>query len=121
MIRDDYSDGLLDKPDADDGIHCAICGRPATNRHHIVQKGAGGVSDEMERRIPKARLCGSGTTGCHGLVHAGKLHIAWDDSRGWVWLYTMRPASDRECWRDYRDDYRPMAWAETPRVIGGRK
>lgn len=43
---------------------CAICGEPSATGHHVLAKGDGG-DDVLENIVP---LCGSGTTGCHGLV-----------------------------------------------------
>jgi hypothetical protein len=43
---------------------CARCGRRGSNRHERLPRGRGGLRDEFNTVI----LCGSGTTGCHGLV-----------------------------------------------------
>lgn len=64
---------------------CAVCGAFAHNGHHRKLRSQGG--DEKHWNI--IRLCGSGTTGCHGLVHAhpelayecGLLVHSWDDPR----------------------------------------
>lgn len=45
---------------------CRLCERPATNTHHLLYRSHGG-DDVPENLIP---LCGSGTTGCHGKIHA---------------------------------------------------
>lgn len=87
--------GLLDLPnvlvEGADGLVCAVCFRPATNRHHVVLKGAGGVSTEMDSRIPLVSLCGMGNaSGCHGLAHQRRLHFDWRDG-GWFYLETARP------------------------------
>lgn len=66
---------------------CAICGRPATNAHHEPHLGMGGrnsrfvlnADNESMPLLPSLiALCGSGTTGCHGLVHSGRYKIAWE-------------------------------------------
>lgn len=45
---------------------CRICGQPASNMHHLYPRSQGG-DDVADNLIP---LCGSGTTGCHGLIEA---------------------------------------------------
>lgn len=100
---------MLDRPSIG-GTRCAICGAPATNAHHVIQKGMGGTS--YESRIPTIKLCGSGVTGCHGLAHQKRLHIYWRD--GWVYLITSRPINDFRCWQTRADEYRPV-----PGWIGG--
>lgn len=58
---------------------CAMCGKPAGSVHHI-QPRRNGASFELhgfELRSPLATLCGSGTTGCHGLIHAGSAFVRW--------------------------------------------
>lgn len=45
---------------------CWVCGARATNTHHILPRSQGG-DDRLENFAP---LCGSGTTGCHGLIEA---------------------------------------------------
>ena len=72
---------MMGKHDIDniDG-RCSWCGRPgATNRHHIVRRGAGKlVVGGHEIRKPTVLLCGSGNaSGCHGKAHAMKLHFRW--------------------------------------------
>lgn len=61
------------------GERCAVCGRPATNQHHVVRRGAGKwVRGGVEVRKPTVALCGSGNaSGCHGLAHQGRLHFRW--------------------------------------------
>ena len=49
------------------GWPCRICDtNTAESLHHLVSKSLGG-DDVAENLVP---LCGSGTTGCHGLVEA---------------------------------------------------
>ncbi len=116
-MRGAYRDNLLDRPSVAEGSRCAVCGRIATNRHHVVQKGMGGVSAAMERRIPKVLLCGSGNTGCHGAAHARLLHLQWCDGLGgWVWWRSAEPMDDELAWRLHRDEYRPLrGWVEQMR------
>lgn len=71
---------MMGKPSIDNEAHvCCICGKPATDKHHIVRRGAGKlVRDGREVAKPTVRLCGSGNaSGCHGLAHAGMLHFRW--------------------------------------------
>lgn len=75
---------MMGKPSIDNAEHfCCICGKPATNRHHIVKRSAGKlVVDGVEVKKPTVRLCGEGNaSGCHGLAHAGKLHFRWVDEQ----------------------------------------
>ena len=84
---------MMGKPSIDNEERaCCVCGRPATNLHHIVRRGAGKlVVNGREVKKPKARLCGDGNaSGCHGLAHANMLHFRWaetvcvDRSSGYV-------------------------------------
>ena len=101
-----FTSEMLDRPSIG-GERCAICGAPATNSHHVIQKGMGGTA--YESRIPTIKLCGSGVTGCHGLAHEKRLHIYWDDQRGgWVYYMTPRPMNDFRCWQEYADRYAPV-------------
>lgn len=62
---------------------CVVCGRPATNLHHEPPKGLG-VIGKKGIEPPVLSLCGSGTTGCHGMRHAGILKLK--NERGkWYW------------------------------------
>ena len=114
---------LLDKPDVTLMPFCAVCGRPARDKHHVVQKGMGGVSAEADSRIPLVRLCGQGNgSGCHGRLHQRVLHIYWEDGRddeepGYVFLFTREPMGDMECWERNRASYLPLpGWVEQRRV-----
>lgn len=82
---------LMDRPDIDnDDRLCAICGRPATNMHHIVRRSSGKwIVDGEEMRKPLVRLCGGGNAnGCHGLAHDNRLHFRWNDGR---WEFQIFP------------------------------
>lgn len=71
---------MMGKPSIDNEARvCCVCGKPATDRYHIVRRGAGKlVRDGREVAKPTVRLCGSGNaSGCHGLAHAGMLHFRW--------------------------------------------
>lgn len=121
-----WREQMLDRPSVLTANRCAICGRYATNAHHIVQKGMGGVSKDVERRIPKMTLCGSGTTGCHGAVHGRILHIVWSDGLGgWVFRWSSVPCDDLMDWIGNSSLYLPVpGWVEQKRwgdVIGGRR
>ena len=65
------------------GTCCVVCGRFGANRHHEPPKGLGG---ERAWHGSLLGLCGSGTTGCHGLRHAGRLKLRWNDAESrWEW------------------------------------
>lgn len=98
---------MMGKPSIDNANHvCCICGKPATDKHHIVRRGAGKlVRDGREVAKPTVRLCGNGNAGgCHGKAHAGMLHFRWartssEDTRTgnvlvgghWEYLETEEP------------------------------
>lgn len=63
---------------------CCICGRPATNCHHVVPLSVGQTFwlttsvGSWELKSPLFALCGSGTTGCHNDFHGGsRLRARW--------------------------------------------
>lgn len=71
---------LMGKPNIDNAYGaCCWCGRPATDRHHIVKRSAGKlVIRGRELSKPTVRLCGMGNaSGCHGKAHEGRLHFRW--------------------------------------------
>lgn len=85
---------------------CSVCGRPASNRHHVVQKGIGGTAREAE--IPTVLLCGMGNaSGCHGLAHQRRLHLNFDGT-DWLYRITDEPMADEDAWEDRGE------WAELP-------
>lgn len=103
-----FRNALLGKPDVVSRPFCAICGARAADKHHVLQKGAGGSRSDAD--IPLMRLCGSGNAdGCHGLVHAHVLHVYWDDAKGgWVFYLSPEPMGDLECWEANRELYLPV-------------
>lgn len=46
---------------------CAACGRPAGGVHHVIQRGAPHLGDDVFENL--VGLCGSGSHGCHGAYH----------------------------------------------------
>ena len=57
---------------------CYICGKPANNQHHMVKRSQGELYiGAVKRKKPTITLCGSGTTGCHGLAHQNRLHFRY--------------------------------------------
>lgn len=62
---------------------CTVCGMRATNTHHHPPKGKArrftlATPNGVFRLKPALiALCGSGTTGCHGLIHNRKVLIRW--------------------------------------------
>ena len=117
---------MMGKPNIDNesGV-CCICGRPASDKHHIVKRSAGKwVVDGREIRKPTVRLCGSGNaSGCHGKAHKGLLHFRWVDNEKcnnaplrwcggghWSYLLTEKPvkyqeALETEGWRRLCAEY----------------
>lgn len=74
---------MMGKPSIDNEARvCCVCGNPATDRHHVVRRGAGRlVVDGREVGKPAVRLCGDGNaSGCHGLAHANRLHFRWSEA-----------------------------------------
>ena len=67
-----------------DGHHCQMCGRSVvdfpSNVHHRINRGQGG-SALLERASLLIRICGSGTTFCHGWVTE---HATKAGELGWV-------------------------------------
>lgn len=113
-----YERDLLDHESVKSPL-CVVCGRPATDSHHVVMKGAGGVTAALERRIPTLTLCGMGNaSGCHGMAHRHMLHFRWRD--GWEWLATDEPvkygkAIEMGGWRPIRRDGQPVTYGRKTR------
>ncbi len=65
------------------GAWCVSCGRPYESLHHILPRSQGG--DDLVVNL--APLCGSGTTGCHGLLetHAP----GWERAAAKVRVYVL--------------------------------
>ena len=83
------------------GDCCVVCGRYKANKHHEPPKGTGGKRAWEGALIS---LCGSGVTGCHGLRHAGKLELAFDDEKGWMWKGENSHGIKVNEWVSCRDD-----------------
>lgn len=97
---DSLCDNLMGHPSIESEM-CAFCGRPFTERHHIVPRSHGGAKG------PTVTVCGFGNaSGCHGLLHSHRLHIRWSD--GWEGLYTESPMKESEALE--RDGWRPLPW-----------
>ena len=66
------------------GAWCACCGKPANNSHHEPPRSKGRcflLVTDWGRFVLKPALialCGSGTIGCHGARHNGRLRIRWE-------------------------------------------
>ena len=82
------------------GTCCIVCGRYGTNRHHEPPKGLGG---ERAWHGSLLALCGSGTTGCHGLRHAGRLKLEWRNER-WMWRGENSRGVKTDIWTACHDD-----------------
>ena len=93
----------------DDGARCLACGRPASNCHHEPHLGMGGRNASFELHGVELRpaliaLCGSGTTGCHGAVHSGRMSLSWrwaDEASAEAWWRgdLLGMAGSRELYR----------------------
>ena len=71
---------------------CVFCGRPSGEQHHVVYRSRGGAKG------PTLAVCGWGNaSGCHGLLHAGMLHVRWN-GRWWECLRTGEPVSVDRAW-----------------------
>ena len=83
---------------------CVFCGRPKNSEHHVIPRSQGGTDG------PTLSVCGMGNeSGCHGLLHSHRLHVAWDGE--WVFLYTEEPtkydkALTMDGWRPIRKVWR---------------
>ena len=88
------------------GWCCIVCGRwrgfssPRGGAHHEPPKGLGG---EKAWHGSLLSLCGSGTTGCHGLRHAKRLKLRWSGER-WEWLGTNSRGLTVRQWTACHDD-----------------
>lgn len=92
------------------GECCIVCGHYGVNVHHEPPKGLGG---EKAWHGSLLSLCGSGTTGCHGLRHAKRLRLEWRDGR-WMWKgesMTRRSA-------DWIDCHGDAFWNSLRRIYG---
>lgn len=69
---------------------CVFCGRPTTNRHHVVFRSQGG------EKGPTFAVCGNGnTSGCHGLLHHRNLHVRFNvEQDTWEFKKTGYPVKD---------------------------
>lgn len=69
--------------------NCFVCGKRATNAHHCPPKRKGLLVLNGHILKPSLiALCGSGTAGCHGMVHNGKIKINWkwfNDEYARIW------------------------------------
>ena len=92
----EYEKPLMDKPSIE-LPWCPFCGKPATNRHHIVYRSHGGKDG------PTVTVCGFGNaSGCHGKLHSHRLHMRYTDR--WEYLETKEPTKEQiaqqmEGWR----------------------
>ncbi|WP_288071233.1 hypothetical protein [Adlercreutzia caecimuris] len=72
------------------GGACPMCGLPVANVHHEPPRSFGSFLLRSPSGIHVLKpalisLCGSGTTGCHGLVHHGLASWRWEwDSDEWA-------------------------------------
>ena len=72
---------------ARDNHTCVVCGAPATNVHHRLLRSRAPKDPLLHNPCNLISVCGSGTTGCHGRIHAnpqwahkhGYMVHSWDE------------------------------------------
>ncbi len=68
---------------------CEICrSAPATNAHHRLPRGMGGTKRDIHTVEWLLHLCGSGTTGCHGMIEHDRNRAYIN---GWLLRQHQRP------------------------------
>ena len=82
-----------------DGHRCQMCGASIVDQpssiHHRRRRGMGG-SALLERASNLVRLCGTGTTGCHGFVESQRTLAT---VRGWLLGFLDDPeAAPLQCY-----------------------
>jgi hypothetical protein len=112
---------------ARDNWSCVCCGKPITGDrgvhysiHHRIPRGMGGSRDpRLNMTANLLTLCGSGTTGCHGVVER---YRSWARERGLLLWRSQEP--DRIAVAAYRKGNDPL-FCEFDLVLldneGGRK
>lgn len=119
ILYSQYRDRLLGKPSIEGNI-CCVCGKPATNHHHVVPKGKGG--SKYASLIPTVPLCGNGNmSGCHGLAHKKRLHLNYSDYAGWVGYISDEPMSDEKAWEQHYGSYHRLPYQGEQWETYGRK
>lgn len=90
-----YETSYVNSHKLDEGARCVLCGKPATNAHHEPQKGTTSawtmktLYGSFSLRPSLIALCGSGTTGCHGKRHNGRVSFQWiwdDEAMEALWF-----------------------------------
>lgn len=101
---------LLDGPDVV-GERCAVCGRPATDKHHPAHRDRHVYgADGKPAHNPVISLCGAGNvSGCHGKAHAGRLHFRTIGGE-WEYLETSEPMKRARALE--LDGWRPLGGME---------
>lgn len=93
-------ESMLDLPSLNSD-YCVVCGAYLTDGHHVIQKGMGGVSKEIDNRIPRISVCRI----CHNMYHAKKLHFHFN--KKWLWFISGQPMSDEAAWEQFSRHYTP--------------
>lgn len=86
---------------------CVVCGKTATNKHHVIERSEGSLLGGRKIHKPVVTLCGSGTTGCHGKVHEGRLHLDWRNGE-WEFLETEEVTSQKHAYK--LDGWKPCKY-----------
>src|SRR3990167_6814532 len=80
------------------GSPCRVCGEPFQSLHHIISRGQSG-DDVLVNLAP---LCGTGNTGCHGLIEArdpetrAALRRNLTDANRWYLEYRLGERADAD-------------------------
>lgn len=82
--------------------YCAVCGRPATDKHHEPPKGLGGIG-KKGTEPPVISLCDN-FTGCHAMRHRHELEFKHDEAFGWMWRGKSATGIVARIWTPCRDD-----------------
>lgn len=81
----EYQRELMEAPSIESDF-CVFCGRPATNRHHVVYRSQGGTDG------PTIPVCGMGNaSGCHKRLHDHTITVSYSAFLGWECLFTDEP------------------------------
>ncbi len=73
-----YDAELMEAPSRQKG-YCVVCGAMNVTSHHVVPRARGG------HKGPQLHLCGSGSTGHHGMAEDKKLHFRYNSR----WEYAI--------------------------------
>lgn len=124
-----YRTSYVNSHQCEEGARCAVCGRLASNSHHEPPKGTSSVwtmktvHGTFALKPALIALCGSGTTGCHGDRHNGRVRFqwVWDDEamealwfNGFLLSHGVPPHSPKPYqwghWEVFKDGKKVREW-----------